>query len=86
VLHICTRQKLLLAVALDGIQPLWLDCWLLGKAKALRSPTKGTLSALGTHKDYNRLMVISCKKFKRMVVDIHMFTISIADFVYALWH
>jgi hypothetical protein len=37
-------QKLLLAVALDGSQPLWLGCWLLAKAKAGKSSTKSTLS------------------------------------------
>jgi hypothetical protein len=39
-------QKLLLVVALDGNQPLWLGCWLLVKAKAGKSPTKGTLRQL----------------------------------------
>jgi hypothetical protein len=39
-------QKLLLVVALDGNQPLWLGCWLLVKAKAGKSPTKGTLRKL----------------------------------------
>jgi hypothetical protein len=37
-------QKLLLAVALDDSQPLWLGCWLLAKAKVGKSLTKGTLS------------------------------------------
>jgi hypothetical protein len=38
--QVCITQKLLLAVALDGSQPLWLGCCLLAKAKAGKSPTK----------------------------------------------
>jgi hypothetical protein len=31
-------------VALDGSQPLWLGCWFLAKAKAGKSPIKGSFS------------------------------------------
>jgi hypothetical protein len=33
-------------MTLDGSQPLWLGYWLLGKAKAGKSLTKGTQSVL----------------------------------------
>jgi hypothetical protein len=36
-------------------------------------PESAMLSALSTHEDYNRLMVISCKKFRRMVVDAYVY-------------
>jgi hypothetical protein len=32
-----------------------------------------TLNAQSTHQDYNRLMVLSCKKFRRMVVDAYIY-------------
>jgi hypothetical protein len=31
-----------------------------------------TLNAQNTHQDYNRLMVLLCKKFRRMVVDAYV--------------
>jgi hypothetical protein len=44
---------MLLAMTLDGSQPLWLGCWHLVKAKAGKSPTKGTLRyAEYDHIDY----------------------------------
>jgi hypothetical protein len=33
------------------------------------SPESGMLCAPSTYKDYNYLMVLSCKKFRRLVVD-----------------
>jgi hypothetical protein len=37
------------------------------------TPNSTTLNALSTHEDYNRLMVLSCKKFRRMVVDAYVY-------------
>jgi hypothetical protein len=37
------------------------------------SPESAMLGALGTHEGYNRLMVLSCKKFRRMVVDAYVY-------------
>jgi hypothetical protein len=37
------------------------------------SPESAMLSALSTHKDYNRLMVLSYKKFRKMVVDAYVY-------------
>jgi hypothetical protein len=33
------------------------------------APKSAMLSEQSMHKDYNRLMVLSCKRFQRMVVD-----------------
>jgi hypothetical protein len=37
------------------------------------SPESAMLSALSTHEGYNRLMVLSCKKCRRMVVDAYIY-------------
>jgi hypothetical protein len=37
------------------------------------SPESSMLSALSTHEYYNRLIVLSCKKFRRMVVDVYVY-------------
>jgi hypothetical protein len=37
------------------------------------SPESAMLSALSMDEDYNRLMVLSCKKFRRMVVDVYVY-------------
>jgi hypothetical protein len=37
------------------------------------SPESSMLSAVSTHEDYNRLMVLSCKKFKGLVVDAYVY-------------
>jgi hypothetical protein len=37
------------------------------------NPESAMLGALGTHEGYNRLMVLSCKKFRRMVVDAYFY-------------
>jgi hypothetical protein len=42
--HVCTRQKLLLVVALNDSQALWLAFGFCQKQKQLKGPTKGTLS------------------------------------------
>jgi hypothetical protein len=44
--QICTRQKLLLAGALDGIPPLLLAVGFWQKQKQEKSPTKGTLNGV----------------------------------------
>jgi hypothetical protein len=36
-------------------------------------PESTMLGALGTHDGYNCLMVLSCKKFRRMVVDAYFY-------------
>ena len=45
----------------------------------------GMLSAPCTHEDYNHLMVLFCKFFKRLVV-MYMFIVNIADFASAPRH
>jgi hypothetical protein len=37
------------------------------------TPESTMLGALGTHDGYNCLMVLSCKKFRRMVVDAYFY-------------
>jgi hypothetical protein len=37
------------------------------------SSESGMLGALSTHEGYNCLMVLSCKKFRRMVVDAYSY-------------
>jgi hypothetical protein len=37
------------------------------------SPESATLSAQSTHKDYNHLMVLPCKNFRRTVVDAYVY-------------
>jgi hypothetical protein len=37
------------------------------------SPESAMLGALGMHEVYNRLMVLSCKKFRRMIVDAYVY-------------
>jgi hypothetical protein len=37
------------------------------------SPESVMLSALSTHEGYNNLMVLSCKQFRRMVVDVYVY-------------
>jgi hypothetical protein len=39
----------------------------------LASPESAMLSALSTHEDDNRLMVLSSKQFRRMVVDAYVY-------------
>jgi hypothetical protein len=52
--QVFTTQKLLLVVAFDGSQPLWLGCWLLAKAKVAKSPTKGALNHGNNRFIYNQ--------------------------------
>ena len=49
------------------------------------TPESGMLSAPSTHEDYNHLMVLFCKIFRRLVVDEFVY-LNIADFVGALCH
>jgi hypothetical protein len=49
------------------------------------SSESAMLGAQSTHKGYNCLMVLACKKFRKMVVDANAYH-NIADFMYALWH
>jgi hypothetical protein len=37
------------------------------------SPELGTLCATSTHEDYNHLMVLYCKTFRRLVVDAYVY-------------
>ena len=37
------------------------------------TPESGMLSALCTHEDYNHLMVLFCKTFRRLVVDVYVY-------------
>ena len=37
------------------------------------TPESGMLSAPCTHKDYNHLMVLFCKTFRRLVVDVYVY-------------
>ena len=37
------------------------------------TPESGMLSALCTHEDYNLLMVLFCKTFRRLVVDVYVY-------------
>ena len=37
------------------------------------TPESGLLSALCTHEDYNHLMVLFCKIFRRLVVDVYVY-------------
>jgi hypothetical protein len=39
----------------------------------IASPESGTLCAPSTHEDYNRLVVLSCKTFRRPVVDAYVY-------------
>ena len=50
------------------------------------TPKSGMISAPCTHEDYNHLMVLFCKIFRRLVVDVYIFIVNIADFVGAPWH
>ena len=45
----------------------------------------GMLSALCTHEDYNHLMVLFCKTFRRLVVDVYVYRKQ-CKFRVALWH
>ena len=37
------------------------------------TPESGMLNALCTHEDYNHLMVLFCKTFRRLVVDVYVY-------------